>query len=200
MRSAGRIATTPEALELFAQSLAPRRRVALEVDGQRGGDRADPRAARRAGGGRQPAATPAISRGAGEDRPAGRADAGQAAGGRVAGRGVDARRADAGDAPAAGAARAARARAHAREERDPRGADAPPEGPPAGQRRVRQGAAARGWPGSSCPSRSARRSTACLRQVDFLDGEIAAVERAIAARGARLARGAAADDRARAST
>jgi Transposase, Mutator family/Transposase len=33
LRSAGRIATTPEALELFAQSLDPRDRVALEVTG-----------------------------------------------------------------------------------------------------------------------------------------------------------------------
>src|SRR5215207_148176 len=33
LRSAGRIATTPEALELFAQSLAPSDRVALEVTG-----------------------------------------------------------------------------------------------------------------------------------------------------------------------
>jgi transposase len=33
LRSAGRIATTPEALELFAQSLAPTDRVALEVTG-----------------------------------------------------------------------------------------------------------------------------------------------------------------------
>ena len=33
LRSAGRIATTPDALELFAQSLAPTDRVALEVTG-----------------------------------------------------------------------------------------------------------------------------------------------------------------------
>ena len=36
LRSAGRIATTPEALELFAQSLAPTDRVALEVTGRGG--------------------------------------------------------------------------------------------------------------------------------------------------------------------
>ena len=38
------------------------------------------------------------------------------------------------DAPAAGAALAVGAGAHAREERDPRGVDALPEGPPAGVR------------------------------------------------------------------
>ena len=36
VRSAGRIETTPEKLELFAQSLSPADRVALEVTGARG--------------------------------------------------------------------------------------------------------------------------------------------------------------------
>ena len=35
VRSAGRIATTPEQLQLFAQSLAPDDRVALETTGKR---------------------------------------------------------------------------------------------------------------------------------------------------------------------
>ena len=54
-RSAGRIATTPAALELFAASLAPTDRVALGGHRQRGGDRADHRAARRRACRRQPA-------------------------------------------------------------------------------------------------------------------------------------------------
>jgi len=36
VRSAGRIATTPEVLELFAASLAPTDRVALEITGNAG--------------------------------------------------------------------------------------------------------------------------------------------------------------------
>jgi hypothetical protein len=52
VRSAGRIETTPGALELFAQSLCVSDRVVLEVDRQCVGDRADPRAARRPGAGR----------------------------------------------------------------------------------------------------------------------------------------------------
>ena len=41
VRLAGRVETNPEDLELFAQSLGPDDRVALEVTGQRVGDRAD---------------------------------------------------------------------------------------------------------------------------------------------------------------
>ena len=40
LRSAGRIAARPEALELFGQSLDPRDWVALEVTGKRGRSRA----------------------------------------------------------------------------------------------------------------------------------------------------------------
>jgi hypothetical protein len=54
LRSAGRIATTPEALELFAQSLAPTDRVALEVTGSGWEIERILRAARRAGRGGQP--------------------------------------------------------------------------------------------------------------------------------------------------
>ena len=49
VRSAGRIETTPERLELFGGSLGPEDRVALEVTGKRVGDRADPRGACRQG-------------------------------------------------------------------------------------------------------------------------------------------------------
>ena len=73
-----------------------------------------------------------------QDRPPRRAHAGQAAGRRRARRGLDARRVDARDAPTAVATQPARARAHARQERDPRRADPPAEGPPAGQRPVRR--------------------------------------------------------------
>jgi hypothetical protein len=50
VRSAGRIATRPDVLEAFAQSLTTDDRVALEGHRQRVGDRADHRAARQARG------------------------------------------------------------------------------------------------------------------------------------------------------
>ena len=53
--SAGRIATTPEALEVFAASLAATDVVALEVTGNAGEIARILRAARRARGGRQSA-------------------------------------------------------------------------------------------------------------------------------------------------
>jgi hypothetical protein len=90
VRSAGRVEATPERLELFAQSLYPRDRVALEVTGSAWevARILEPHVAkgrgRQSGGYRhQP--------GAGEDRPLGRAHAGEAVGGRRARRGLDAR-------------------------------------------------------------------------------------------------------------
>ena len=83
LRSAGRIVTTPEALELFAQSLAPSGSGGVGGDRERVGDRADPRAARRPrrrGQSRRYRYSP----GAGEDRQARRARAGAAVGGRRA--------------------------------------------------------------------------------------------------------------------
>ena len=71
--------------------------------------------------------------------------------------------------------------AHAREERDPRGADPPPEGPPAGHRPVRQSRAARWLADSQLPIEERETVDAGLRQIDFLDAEIAAVDRLIAA-------------------
>ena len=55
VRLAGRIETTPEALEVFAARLAATDVVALEVTGNAGGDRADPVCAGRARGGGQSA-------------------------------------------------------------------------------------------------------------------------------------------------
>ena len=55
VRTAGGSRPTPAALELFAQSLAAEDQVVLEATGPALRDRADPRAARRAGRGRQPA-------------------------------------------------------------------------------------------------------------------------------------------------
>ena len=49
VRSAGRVASTPEALKVLAESLLPTDRVALEVTGELVGDFADPRAACGAG-------------------------------------------------------------------------------------------------------------------------------------------------------
>ena len=70
--------------------------------------------------------------------------------------------------------------AHAREERDPRDLDPPPEGPPGRERSVRQGRAARGWPSSSCRSRSARPSTAACARSTSSTARSRSVERVIA--------------------
>jgi hypothetical protein len=68
----------------------------------------------------------------------------------------------------------------AREERDPRGVDALPEGSPAGVGPVRVKGA--GWLAEQQLAVCERETVdAGLRQVDFLDAEIAAVERLIAA-------------------
>jgi len=77
VRSAGRVETTPERLELFAQSLHPRDRVALEGDRQRVGGRADPRTECCQGRGRQSGGY-RHQPGTGEDRPLGCAHAGEA--------------------------------------------------------------------------------------------------------------------------
>src|SRR3954462_13933442 len=54
VRTAGRVATEPQALALLARWLGPDDEVAIQGDGQRGGDRADHRAACAAGGAGQP--------------------------------------------------------------------------------------------------------------------------------------------------
>jgi hypothetical protein len=118
-RSAGRIETRPQVLELFAQSLATDDRVVLEVTGNAWeiARIIEPHVARVIVV--SPSDTGIRQARAKTDR-AGRADAGQAAGRWIAGQCVDARRADQGDAPSAGAPVPAGGSAHAREERDPR--------------------------------------------------------------------------------
>jgi hypothetical protein len=83
VRSAGRIETKPEQIELFARSLGRKDRVALEVTGKRLGDRAPHRAARRAGPCRQ-SERYGDQAGQGEDRPPRCAHAREAARGGVA--------------------------------------------------------------------------------------------------------------------
>jgi hypothetical protein len=137
VRSAGRIATRPASLELFAASLVLTDVVALEVTGNAGeiARILEPHVARVV------VVSPhdtGISRArAKTDRLDARALAKLLAAGEL----------DAVWMPdewtramrrAAGAARPARARTHAREERDPRGADPAVAGPPAGHRRVRR--------------------------------------------------------------
>ena len=127
VRTGARVPSTPEGLAVLAESLLASDRVALEVTGQLLGGGADPRAARRSGGRGQPGRHRDHA-GAREDRPARRAHAGAVVVVGRAGVGVDARRALPRAATPAGAARATRALAHAREERDPRRAAAPPAG------------------------------------------------------------------------
>src|SRR4051812_8716890 len=136
LRSAGRIATRPEALELFGRSLDRRDRVALEVTGNAWeiARIIEPHVARD----RRLAERHRDPAGPREDRSARRAGAGPTVVGGSARRRVVAGRADPGDAPPARTPVAARARAVAREERDPRGVDALPEGPPAGVGSVRR--------------------------------------------------------------
>ena len=76
---------------------------------------------------------------------------------------------------------AARAGPHAREERDPRGADALPQGAAAGVGPVRRQGPALARRSRSCPIAERETVDAAMRQVEFLDAEIAAVERLIAA-------------------
>ena len=106
-------------------------------DGQRVGDRADPRAARRAGD-RRLAERHRHPTGPREDRPPRRADVGQAVVGGRARRGLDAGRAGPHDASATCAPGAAGPGALAGQERDPRGVDALPEGPAAGRGPLRR--------------------------------------------------------------
>ena len=158
LRSAGRIETRPEALELFAQSLDPRDRVALEVTGNAWeiARIIEPHVARVIVV--SPSDTGIRQARAKTDRLDARALA-QAAVGGSAGQGVDAGRAHPRDAPPAGAPVAAGAGAHAREERDPRGLDALPEGPPAGVGSVRRQGPALAGRAAAGGRASARRST-----------------------------------------
>ena len=180
VRSAGRVKTTPEELELFAQSLGARRPGGARGDGQRLGGRADPRAARRPGGGRQPGrhrdrarrarrptgSTPARWRGcwprASSRRSGCPTSATRALRRRLARRAQLVRVADAG------------------KERDPRGADAQPAGAPPVRDLFGVKGRRSGLAGLELPVEERETVDGCLRQIDFLDAEIAAVERVIA--------------------
>ena len=179
VRSAGRVPTSPETLQLFADSLAPTDQVALEATGNALADRPAARAARRPRRGGQHQGSQGDHRGAREDRPPRRPHAGEAARRRPAHEALGARRGHARAAPSTRPARPARAPAHALQERDPRRALAQPQGPPAGQRPVRpQG---RQWLGEqTLPDDERETVDGCLRQIDFLDTELADFERAIA--------------------
>ena len=120
LRSAGRIETTLEALELFAGSLGSGDRVALEVTGNAWeiARIIEPHVA--PGARRQPVRH-RDQAGAGEDRPARRPRAGTAAGRGLARRPLAAGRADERHAAATRPSRPARPGADARQERGPRG-------------------------------------------------------------------------------
>ena len=146
---------------------------------QRLGDQAPARAPRRRGG-RRLAKRHRDPLGAGEDRSPRRPRPGEAPGRRRARRGLGPRPKDPGDAPSASAPKPARRRAHAGKERDPCGTDAPARRPAAVHRPVRQEGAA--WLSELELAEVERESVdAALRQVEFLDSEIAEVERLIAA-------------------
>ena len=195
VRSAGRIKTSPEVLELFAQSLGREDRVALEVTGG-----AWEIARILEGHVRRVVVVSPDDTGIRQARAkTDRLDA------RTLARLLWAGELDAvwmpdealpGDAPPARAPRAVGALALAREERDPRGADAPPAGPAAGvgpvrgqgtQVAVRARAAGRG-------GRDAAERAAPHRVPRRRDRRGRAADRA---RGAGLAGRAPADDRAR---
>ena len=173
VRSAGRIETTPERLELFAGSLGPEDRVALGGDGERVGDRADPRAARRAGAGRESVGY-GDPPGQGEDRPAGCADAGEAVGGRVSSTRCGCRMS---------ATRVMRRRLSRREQLVRARSRAKNEihavlmrrlvgRPPVQDLFGVKGR--RGWPSWSCRVEERETVDGGLRQIEFLDPEIAA--------------------------
>ena len=132
--------------------------------------------------------------GAREDRPPRRAHAGEAAGRGLAGGGVDARRARPGRCAGACSVAAAGQGAHAGQERGARGADAPAGPKAAGQRPVRH---RRADAGLRARAADEERETVdgVLRQIDFLDAEVAEVERVIANDALDVGRGSPADDR-----
>ena len=159
VRSAGRIKTSPEVLELFAQSLGREDRVALEVTGAAWeiARILEPHVRRVVVV--SPDDTGIRQARAKTDRLDARTLAQVVVGGRF-GCGVDARRGLPGDASPARAPRAVGAFALAREERDPRGADAPPAGQAAGVGFVRRQGSQVAAQRSSCHWRRPRRSRA----------------------------------------
>ncbi len=145
LRSAGRIETKPEELELFARSLGAEDRVALEVTGNAWEIKRMHRAPRRRGDRGLPQRHRDPLR-PGEDRPARRPCAGEALRLRRARLGLGPRPRDPGDAPAASAPHPAGQGADPGKERDPRGADALPRRPSSVHGPVRaEGPALAGW-------------------------------------------------------
>ena len=197
IRSAGRIEMTPEELELFAQSLGPRRPGGARGHRQRLGGRADHPAPRRRGwSSSRPTDTGIRQARAKTDRLDARALAKLLAAG-AARRGLGPRRADPGDAPAAAAPKPAGPGATAGQERDPRGADAAADRRAAVHATSSGSRAGAGSPSSSCRPRSARPSTAACARSSSCDAEIAAIERVIAAEALGSAGDPPADDASR---
>ena len=192
VRSAGWIATTPEQLELFAQSLAPSDRVPVEVTGSAreiaaSSSRMSPGCRGQPGRYRYPP-------GQGEDRPPRRAHTGQAARGRRARwrRSPDewtrvlrwrlGRR-----------EQLVRARSRSKNEIHAVLVRRLVVRPPVSDL---FGVKGREWlRGLQLPVEESETVAACMRHVEFLDAEIAEVERLVALRRARVRGGPATDDR-----
>ncbi len=157
VRSAGRIETKPERIELFAESLGAEDRVALEVTGNAWeiARLIEPHVARVVVV--CPSDTGIRQARAKTDRLDARTLAKLLASG--AGRGLGARSRDLGDASAPRAPGPAGLGTLTGEERDPRGADALPGRPRPVLGSVRGSRAGAGSETSSCPRRSARLST-----------------------------------------
>ena len=175
----GRVPSTPEGLELFAAEPGGVGSGGVGGDRQLLGGRADPRAARATGWSWSARMTPGSRRRArrptGSTRARWRGCCGRASLSRCG-------------CPMSAAACCAAGwrgasswctRARARRTRSTRCCSAACRA----SRRARTCSASRaagGWPGSSCRSRSASPSTPGIRHIEFLDAEIAAVERLIA--------------------
>ena len=180
VRSAGRIEAKPAELrELFAQSLGKTDRVALEVTGNAWEIKRllEPHVGVVVVV--SPNDTGISSARAKTDRLDARTLAKLCAAGELDAVWVPDRRTP-GDAPAPATAKPASRRAHAGKERDPRGADAPARRPGAVHGPVRK--KGRRWLAELELAEVERESVdAALRQVEFLDAEIAEVERLIPA-------------------
>ena len=179
LRSAGRVATRPEALELFAQSLDARDWVALEVTGNAWeiARILEPHVARVIVV--SPSDTGIRQARAKTDRLDARALAKLLWAGQLDGVWTPDERVRAMRRRLARRAQLVRARTRAKNEIHAVLMRCLKGRPPASDLFGVKGRA--GWPSSSCRSSSARPSTPAMRQVDFLDAEIAAVEQLIAA-------------------
>ena len=176
VRQAGRFATTPEALRVFAASLAPSDEVALEATGNTHA------IATRAGvaGGRVVVSNPQKTRAIAEAKvKTDKVDAAilaAAVGGRLPAGGVDGRRGHRG-AAAAGARRAHLVRQRTRLKNQVQAilhrnlvAALPGRGP------VRAQGPCAGWPSRRCPPMSEAAAAALLRQLDFHGEELRLID------------------------